>query len=251
MRGVKHEDLVGRQYSNLAVLAHAGKIKGDHYWCCACSCGEETTVRGKYLRSGHTKSCGCLRKNGNHVDWHDAGRMKTCIGCRESLPLSTFYVHNYVTNQGKPSICYGSRCKQCSRARAKEYARVNRHKVSARAATRYRRDIEKHRIKWKEQAAYKAAHGARYKAKKREGQATNDPRIAALYVEAKRVERLIARCPVFDLPELGKRIEVDHKVPVSKGGKHIFENLQLLPRGLNRRKSARLPRQVLGDQCPQ
>lgn len=29
-------------------------------WKCVCSCGNETIVAGSDLRSGHTKSCGCL-----------------------------------------------------------------------------------------------------------------------------------------------------------------------------------------------
>lgn len=31
-------------------------------WRCQCECGNEIVVRGDSLRSGHTKSCGCLQK---------------------------------------------------------------------------------------------------------------------------------------------------------------------------------------------
>ena len=31
-------------------------------YLCKCSCGNETVVRGSYLRNGNTKSCGCLAK---------------------------------------------------------------------------------------------------------------------------------------------------------------------------------------------
>lgn len=32
------------------------------YWHCKCSCGNECDVLGAHLRSGHTRSCGCLQK---------------------------------------------------------------------------------------------------------------------------------------------------------------------------------------------
>lgn len=31
-------------------------------WLCTCSCGNDTIVRGAFLRSGHTASCGCLKR---------------------------------------------------------------------------------------------------------------------------------------------------------------------------------------------
>ena len=31
-------------------------------WLCKCECGTEKNYRGSHLRSGHTKSCGCLNK---------------------------------------------------------------------------------------------------------------------------------------------------------------------------------------------
>ncbi len=70
----------------------------------------------------------------------------------------------------------------------------------------------------------------------------NDAAIRAIYAEAVRVEKLVANCPVFDIPEIGKKIHVDHIIPLSKGGLHIAENLQLLPAGLNMRKGVKCPR---------
>lgn len=40
-------------------LNHAAE---ERRWRCLCSCGNETVVYGSNLRSGHTKSCGCLSK---------------------------------------------------------------------------------------------------------------------------------------------------------------------------------------------
>ena len=41
-------------------------IKGGK-WKCKCKCGNEATVYTKYLKSGHTQSCGCKRKETKNV----------------------------------------------------------------------------------------------------------------------------------------------------------------------------------------
>jgi hypothetical protein len=38
-------------------------VKGNSIWACICDCGEEVTVLGYRLKNGHTKSCGCYRKD--------------------------------------------------------------------------------------------------------------------------------------------------------------------------------------------
>lgn len=44
--------------SMLTVIDYAGNGK----WNCICDCGNKCRVHGKYLRSGSTKSCGCLQR---------------------------------------------------------------------------------------------------------------------------------------------------------------------------------------------
>lgn len=56
-------DLVGNKYGKLIVLELFGKAKSGHkLWLCRCACGNESVVYGIFLISGHTQSCGCLRK---------------------------------------------------------------------------------------------------------------------------------------------------------------------------------------------
>lgn len=53
----------GKRFGMLTVVERAsdpGKTNGVK-WRCRCDCGELTEVRGALLRSGQTKSCGCLR----------------------------------------------------------------------------------------------------------------------------------------------------------------------------------------------
>ena len=58
-------DLTGQRYGRLTVI----KYEGTHYskgfnahslWRCKCDCGNEVVVIGNNLRTGNTKSCGCL-----------------------------------------------------------------------------------------------------------------------------------------------------------------------------------------------
>ncbi len=88
-------------------------------------------------------------------------------------------------------------------------------------------------------------HGRRVRAKnqrlraarQRDGVAENDPRIVALYEQAVALEGKLRACVMSDDP-FDLKIHVDHIVPLSKGGKHVFENLQLLDARENMWKGA-------------
>lgn len=54
-------DLTGSIYGQLTVKEKK-IIDGKIYWECLCSCGKEHTTSQNCLRTGRTKSCGCLRK---------------------------------------------------------------------------------------------------------------------------------------------------------------------------------------------
>ena len=50
------------KFGELTVIRRNGQTNGHKIkWLCRCSCGKYTTVIGKLLRNGHTKSCGCSR----------------------------------------------------------------------------------------------------------------------------------------------------------------------------------------------
>jgi hypothetical protein len=54
-------DLTGHKYGRLSVL-HPGSDRRK--WLCQCDCGGFSDVLTNDLRKGHTKSCGCLHKEG-------------------------------------------------------------------------------------------------------------------------------------------------------------------------------------------
>ena len=60
----KFEDLTGRKFGRLTVISNGDTAKnGDIQWWCQCDCGnkELSIVRTYNLKSGHTRSCGCMR----------------------------------------------------------------------------------------------------------------------------------------------------------------------------------------------
>lgn len=57
-------DLCGIEFGELTALEKSGISKSGHViWLCKCSCGKIVQVPSGRLRSGNTKSCGCLHKN--------------------------------------------------------------------------------------------------------------------------------------------------------------------------------------------
>ena len=59
------EDLTGMKFNRLLVLYKAADSVSKNgakrtVWHCLCDCGKETDVKAHRLKSGHTKSCGCL-----------------------------------------------------------------------------------------------------------------------------------------------------------------------------------------------
>lgn len=64
-------DITGRRYGRLTVLGRSGAKEKNSTWRCRCECGNECVVQYGNLKSGHTKSCGCLSRE------KSAGRLLT------------------------------------------------------------------------------------------------------------------------------------------------------------------------------
>ena len=60
---MKRIDLTGVRFERLVVesFSHTDKHRSA-VWNCVCDCGNALSVRGQDLRSGNTKSCGCLKR---------------------------------------------------------------------------------------------------------------------------------------------------------------------------------------------
>lgn len=53
---------IGDKYGRLTVVSELSKKNGDRFFELRCDCGNITNVILERLRSGETKSCGCLKK---------------------------------------------------------------------------------------------------------------------------------------------------------------------------------------------
>jgi len=83
-------DLVGEKYGRLTVVAFDRKQNKKTYWKCVCDCGLTVIATGNNLRSGNTKSCGCLHReivsktghdNAKHGESHDNRTRLYSIWC--------------------------------------------------------------------------------------------------------------------------------------------------------------------------
>lgn len=58
-------DLKGQRFGRLIVMDRVENNKfGKSQWLCRCDCGKNVIVNAGGLKSGNTKSCGCLKRDG-------------------------------------------------------------------------------------------------------------------------------------------------------------------------------------------
>lgn len=59
-------DLTGKRYGKLTVISRAPNYRNGTTvitaWNCHCDCGNDAVVLRNNLKSGATRSCGCLRR---------------------------------------------------------------------------------------------------------------------------------------------------------------------------------------------
>ena len=56
------DNLIGKRFGRLTVIAFDRIQNHKAYWKCVCDCGLTVVAHGNNLRRGNTKSCGCLRR---------------------------------------------------------------------------------------------------------------------------------------------------------------------------------------------
>jgi hypothetical protein len=62
------QDITGLRFGRLVAVAHVGRNRFGHArFVFRCECGREHLSDSRYVRSGRTRSCGCLRRDSNHA----------------------------------------------------------------------------------------------------------------------------------------------------------------------------------------
>ena len=169
---------------------------------------------------------------------------KICTGCKIFLPLSSFYVNN------KLKSGLSSCCKSCQDKRTAEWRLKNVEKIRLQSRIRNRRFLENHLESERERKRlYRLNNPEKVAAKNKKWFADNPDKVseynhqrrAKIYHNGKFLIRdsyikklYMSPCVVCSS---FKNIELDHVVPVSRGGRHSEGNLQPLCRSCNRSKS--------------
>lgn len=118
MGNVRKMPEVGKKYHHLTVLSRDANYvspSGTEFskWLCRCDCGNEVSVLGSSLVSGHTKSCGCLMKRYKVSDETMIGKrfgLLTVVSRAPShkIPSGSVYdMWNCVCDCGRSTVSFG------------------------------------------------------------------------------------------------------------------------------------------------
>ena len=136
-------DLTGKKFSLLTVLGiSANRVRNVLSWDCICECGNTKVVAGADLRTGDTKSCGCMKWKGIKKDITGEKRGSLTAVSSTGVKCSNGdYKWNFICECGNTAIlsigAFNSKkypcCKSCSRKRRAESNRThgfgNTHKT--------------------------------------------------------------------------------------------------------------------------
>lgn len=109
------KNLLGKKFSRLLVTKEIPERTADRKvrWRCLCDCGKTTSVEGKKLLNGNTRSCGCLRIEMQEAKrclepWKvELSRFKTEARCRG---------HNCVFSPAEFGVLITQSCHYCGTA---------------------------------------------------------------------------------------------------------------------------------------
>lgn len=90
-------DIIGKRFGRLIVKSY----DGNSHYLCECDCGTEVSVETNNLKSGNTKSCGCLQK-----DRASQANFKSLIGKK----FGKLTVVERVQNNRFGHTCYKCKC---------------------------------------------------------------------------------------------------------------------------------------------
>ena len=104
--GEKFKDITGQKFNHLTVVELESNLNQKAIWKCQCDCGNFKNVNGKDLKSGHTKSCGCLQKktkivrSKNQRIAKNQDRLKQEWYSMKNRCLSTYHGHKGYYDRG-------------------------------------------------------------------------------------------------------------------------------------------------------
>lgn len=185
-------NLLGKRFGRLLVIADAGNDEQQRStWKCLCDCGNDKIIKAGSLRSGLTRSCGCLLDESLNKR-HEGG-----------------YLYSIETKRKMSKIKHGKKGKD---------------------ASNYKHGLSKTK-------GYSNAISMKRHVKKKNQ--------TPLDADLEKIQKIYSFCEKLNKIESFK-YEVDHIIPISKGGLHHQDNLQILSASLNRKKHNKITDEYIG-----
>lgn len=166
--------------------------------------------------------------------------MKTCARCKVEKPLFNFSPDKRTTSGAQ------SRCKVCfaevMRAKRAENPEAHRESIKRSVKRHYAKKLERN-AKYRKENPEKVALWKKKDRQENKARvsADNAKRRSLLHGEVSiEIKQLYVLRDFYRAMSLGEDFHVDHIVPVSKNGLHVYENLQIIPAIDNLRKGANI-----------
>ena len=204
----KRLNLVGQKFGRLFIIKDAGNNKHQQsLWLCKCICGNEKIVSRCALKGGYIKSCGCLhREKSAQNGKNNKGRQHSKQTKKKMSESTTGFRHSKKTKE------------KISKGKMGESNPNYRHGLSR--TKEYDSNMKmKRRVKKKNQTPIDA--------------------------DQTKIQKLYSCCAQLNNFSFLK-YEVDHIIPINKGGSHHQDNLQVLRADLNNKKKDKITDEYKG-----
>lgn len=243
------------------------------YGYCHCGCGQKTKIAERTARSkGHFKGEPLPFVQGHKGNKAPRnGDKKQCTKCGEFKPMT----NEYFFSMESAIDGFKSECKECSntrqkkrreengdalRARQNELNALNREKLIQQGRARYAKKKEilnKRSREYKERNKDKISeYNRQYKINNREALRANEARRNARKRNAggnhtaadvkQQYDSQQGKCYYCQI-DVGNTYEVDHFIPLSRGGSNSTDNIVIACPSCNARKANKLPSEWSGS----
>lgn len=214
---MKKINRLNQRYGLLTVIAEAGRRYSQVAWLCRCDCGNERIVVGDNLKTGNTVSCGCYRLS---KVTHDLTNKK--------FSFLTAIKKAYIA--GTSGWKWECICECGNTKNILASSLVNKVTVSCGCAIKGPNNP----VRPSNIIARSRHHGINRRAREK-GAGGKLPKGIKDYLAILQKDT----CAICQCHIARGGGEVDHILPLARGGQNEIENVQLLCRFCNRSKGAR------------